>query len=136
MESLPINEVALKILSHSNRYIVSWDNLSQAVITFCPQRVGFTPLPTNIFCNNLASNVPNNILRNLSFYYFTSFSVVSFTPFTIKTKSSRALTIFIIFSTSIFKIVNAVISELWIFFWKQHQLLTQLLLILMIWLKF
>ena len=111
-----MDEVALKILSHPNRSIVSWDNLSQAVITFCPQRVGFTPLLDNIFPNNLASNVPNNILRNQYFYYFTSFSVVSFTPFTIKTKSSRALTIFIISSTSIFKIVNAVISEPWIFF--------------------
>ena len=54
--------------------------------------------------------VPNNILRHPPFYAFALFSIVSFAPFIIKPDSAANLTIFIIISISLFKIINAVVS--------------------------
>ena len=63
-------------------------------------------LPVNRFPNKLAPNVPNNILKNHPFCYFTSFVVVSLTPFINKLNSSSNLIIFMILFISSFKIIN------------------------------
>ena len=39
-----------------------------------------TPLTLNKFPNKLALNVPNNQLRNVPFWFFTSFLTVSLRP--------------------------------------------------------
>ena len=39
------------------------------------------PFPVNQFPNRLAPKVPNNILKNLRFYIFDSFSIVLVTRF-------------------------------------------------------
>ena len=56
------------------------------------------PLLAYIFPNKLASNVPNNMLRNPPFYSFALFLTVSLTPFNNIPESSGDLTIFIMSS--------------------------------------
>ena len=51
------------------------------------------PLPVNRFPNELAPKVPNIISRNLHFYPFDSFLIVSLTAFINKPDSSRDLII-------------------------------------------
>ena len=63
----------------------------------------------NIFANKLATNVPNNLLRNPLFCFFVSFLIVSLTPSNNNTESSRDLTIFIVSSISSFDIINVVL---------------------------
>ena len=54
------------------------------------------PLPAYRFHNKLAPNVPNNILGNLPFCSFASFSIVSLTLFINKPHYLRDLIIFMI----------------------------------------
>ena len=66
----------------------------------------------NIFPNNLAPKVPNNIPRNPHFCSFASFLIVSLTLFFINDSgSSRDLTIFIISFISSLEIINVVKSD-------------------------
>ena len=59
--------------------------------------IGITLLPVNIFPNKLEPRVPNaNTPRNLPLYSFVSSSVLSVTHFTIKSWSSRYVTIFMV----------------------------------------
>ena len=46
-------------------------------------------VPANTFPNKLVRNVPNNIGRNSLYFSFTSFRIVSKTPFSNKTEPSR-----------------------------------------------
>ena len=51
------------------------------------------------------------MLKNLTFCSFASFLIISLTPFTNKSDSSRDLTIFMISSTSSFEIIHIVIPN-------------------------
>ena len=64
------------------------------------------PLHASIFPNKLASNVPNNMLRNHPFCSLASFLIVSLTPSNNNPESSRALTIFVMSSISSFYIIS------------------------------
>ena len=64
-----------------------------------------------MFSNNLASDVPNNIPRNLRPYSFISFSIVWVIHFINKPESLRDLTIFMISSTSLINIISVVVHE-------------------------
>ena len=65
-------------------------------------------LPFDRFPKKQASNVPNNIVRNLPFCSFASFVIVLLTPFISKPDYSRDLTIFMISFISLFEIINVV----------------------------
>ena len=54
-----------------------------------PSTALIEPLPANKFLNKLVSNVPNNIPKNLPLCYFTSFLIVSLTPFINKADSTN-----------------------------------------------
>ena len=73
-----------------------------------PYPVLFIPLPSNIFSNKFAPNIPNKIPRNPHFYPFALFCIVSLTPFNDKPESSRDLTIFIMSFISSFDIICVV----------------------------
>ena len=66
-----------------------------------------TPLPSNIFPSKVALRVAANIPENLPFCCYTSFSIVSLTPFISKPDSSRDLTVFMISFKSSFENANA-----------------------------
>ena len=70
------------------------------------------PLSVNRFPNKLAPNVPNNILRNPPFWFFTASLIISLMPFINKPVSTRDLTIFM---TS-FEIINVLIPDSKVFF--------------------
>ena len=55
--------------------------------------------------------MPNNILRNPPFCFFTSFWTVSVTPFNNKPESSRDFTILIMSSISLFDIISVVFPD-------------------------
>ena len=61
--------------------------------------------------NKLASNVPNNILRNPPFSSLASFWIVSITPFNNKPESSRGLTILKMYSISSFDIISVLVPD-------------------------
>ena len=66
------------------------------------------------FPNKLAPNVPDNMLRIPSFYYFTSFLIVSLTAFVNKLRESqflRDLIILMITSISSFKFIYVSIFD-------------------------
>ena len=65
------------------------------------------PLPVNTFPNKIAPNVPNNVLRNLSFCYFGIN----------KPDFSRDLTILKISFKSSFEFINVVIPDPKVFLW-------------------
>ena len=69
------------------------------------------PLLVNRFPNVLAPNVPNNILRNFPFCYFSSFLIVLLTLFINKRNYLSELTILMISFISSFKIINVVIPD-------------------------
>ena len=75
-----------------------------------PCLVAIVPLPAKLCPNKLALNVPNNILRNPPFCFFTWFWTVSVTPINNKPESSRDFTILRISSISSFDIISAVLS--------------------------
>ena len=89
--------------------------LSPARIT--PSAALITPLPANIFINKLAPNVSHNIPRNPHFYSFSSFLIVSLTPFINKPDSSGDLTICIISSIYLFEITHAIVPDWKVFSW-------------------
>ena len=47
--------------------------LSPALITSCSPILAFTVLPDNMFPNKLAPNMPDNMLRNPSFFLLLHF---------------------------------------------------------------
>ena len=75
------------------------------------------PLPVNRFPNKLAPKEPIIIPRNYSFWFFTSFLIVSLTPFINKPDTSSDLIIFIILFISSFEIINVVTLDPNIFLW-------------------
>ena len=77
--------------------------------------LAFTPLPVYRFPNNLAPNLPNNILRNPSFLFFCFIFNCFLKPFINKPDSLRDLTIFMISSISSIKTLNAVVPDPTIF---------------------
>ena len=59
---------------------------------FAPPPALIIPLPlVNKFPNKLAPNVPNNMLKNPPFFFFTSCSIVLPTPFNKMPDFSKAL---------------------------------------------
>ena len=72
-----------------------------------PSPAVFVPLPFSRFPKKLEHNEPNNMLRNLLFFFFL-FSVVSLAPFINKSNSSRDLTIYMIPLIFSFKIIRFV----------------------------
>ena len=89
---------------------------SPALITLFLGILTFNSSPVNRFSNKLASNVPNNVLRNPTFCYFASFLIVLPTRFINKPDFSTNLTIFMISFVSSFEIINVVIPEPKMFF--------------------
>ena len=82
-----------------------------------PWLLAIVPFPVNKFPNKLGVNGHCNILKNLPFCTFASFSVVSLTSFINKPDSSKDLTIFIISPISWFEIINVATSDPSISFW-------------------
>ena len=76
-----------------------------------------TPLPANKFPNNIAPNVPSNILRNPTFCYFVPFSFVSVAPFVNNPDSSTVLTNFMMSSIFSLEIINVVFPDPRMFLW-------------------
>ena len=76
-----------------------------------PSPTLIAPLPINRFPSKLAPNVPNNILRNLSFCSFASFWIVSLKPYINKPDSSRDFTIFMISFISSLEIIKIVVPD-------------------------
>ena len=68
-------------------------------------------LPENKLRNKIESKVLNDISRNPRLCYFVSFSMVSLTFLSRISESSRDLTIFIIPFSSLFEIINIIVSE-------------------------
>lgn len=61
-----------------------------------------------MFPNKLVPNISNSTPRNPSFCSYVSVSIVCPTPFINKPKSSRVLSIFLIFSIPSFDIMNVI----------------------------
>ena len=78
-----------------------------------------TVLPANIFPSKVALRVAANIPENLPFCCYTSFSIVSLTPFISKPDSSRDLTVFMISFKSSFENANGNVAlpDPKVFFW-------------------
>ena len=87
IQSVSVDFYTSKFISNAPilylRSIISWTNSSKseatlnsypALIAPSPAQITppspCTPLPTNTFANNVAHNVPDNILRNRSFWIF------------------------------------------------------------------
>ena len=82
--------------------------LSPVLNVNLPSFGAIIPLTDNIFHNKLASNVPNNMLKNLSFCSLASFLIVLLKRCIVKPMSSRDLTIFMISSISSFEIISVI----------------------------
>ena len=74
-------------------------------------------LTVNMFFNKVVPNVPNNMPRNLPFYSFAAFLIVSLTPFFNKPDSLSDLTIFMITFICSFEITTVVVPDPNIFLW-------------------
>ena len=64
-----------------------------------------------MFAIKLAPNVPNNMLINLLYFPFNSFSIVLLTHFIDKPDSLRDLTVLMISFLSLFDILNVVVPS-------------------------
>ena len=91
-----------------------------------------TPLPYNKFPSRLAPRVPNSMLRNPSFCFLVSFSIVRVTSFLSMQESSKDLTIFIISCIPSFDIMSTVVPVPKIFYEFLHLMLRLPLLRLMV----
>ena len=76
-----------------------------------PSSAPIALLLVNRFSNKLTPYVLNNILRNPPFCTYSSFIIVSLTPFINKPDSSNDWTIFIMSFVSSFKIISVVIPD-------------------------
>ena len=68
----------------------------------------FNPLPASVLTNNVARNVPNNMLTNPHHCFLTSLWIVSLTPFNNKSKTSKDLTYLITSPISSLDIVSVI----------------------------
>ena len=97
--------------SIKNPFHFAKDDHNQLLKPRLPLPALYIPFPVKRFPNKLTPNVPNNILKNPPFCYFTSFWTVSVTPFNNKPESSRDFIILIISSISSFDIISVVFSD-------------------------
>lgn len=81
-------------------------------------------MPAYSFCNKLAPYVPSEIPVNLKFCHFSLFSILSLTPFINKPDFVKNLSTSMIFSISLFEIINVIMNF--------YEFLRMLLLILVV----
>ena len=82
-----------------------------------PSPAPIVPLPVNIFPDELAPKMPNNIPWNPPFCSFALFLIVLLMPFLNKPDYLRDLTIFMISFISSLEIINVVVPDPNIFLW-------------------